>query len=71
MTETVDCRSPDGITIGLIDGIIATARILRERDLSTPAVFEALQDLADDEDVAWLLGCADRQLEAVSWRFYH
>lgn len=51
----LDCRSPEGVTVGLIDGIIAAARVLRGRDLSHPAVREALADLAEDEDVASLL----------------
>lgn len=69
--ETLDCRSPEGITVGLIDGIIAVARVLQDQDLSHPAVIEALKDLAEDEDVAWLLGYADRQLDTESWRLYH
>lgn len=51
MTKT-DCRSEDGITVGLIDGIIAAARVLSKRDLSSPAVVEALKDIRADEDVA-------------------
>lgn len=54
---TLDCRSPEGVTVALIDGIIAAARIIRARDhLAHPAVAEALRDIADDEDVAWLVG---------------
>ena len=55
LAEPVDCRSQEGVTVGLIDGIIAVARFLRGRDLSHPAVREALADLAEDEDVAGLL----------------
>ena len=50
-----DCRTKHGTAIGLVDGIIATARVLRKH-------FEhvldagALEDLRTDEDVAWLLG---------------
>ena len=51
-----DCRSPEGITIGLIDGIIAMARVLRHRDGSSEEVQEALKDLRGDEDMAWLMG---------------
>lgn len=51
-----DCRSDDGVTVGLIDGIISSARVLAKRDLSPPAVAEALKDLRADEDVAQLLG---------------
>lgn len=52
---TVDCRSPEGVTVGLVDAIITSARVLRGRDMTSPAVAEALADLADDEDVARLL----------------
>lgn len=52
---TVDCRSPEGVTIGLIDGIITAARVLATRDLEHPQITEALHDLTDDEDVARLM----------------
>lgn len=58
ITET-DCRSPEGITVGLIDGIIAMSRIVREREdkgVSTEAVKQALEDLRQDSDVRWLAG---------------
>lgn len=59
MSAPLDCRSPEGITVGLVDGIIAAARIIRTRDhLAHPAVVEALRDIADDDDVAWLVGHA-------------
>lgn len=48
---STDCRTPDGVTVGLIDGVIATCRVLRERNLTTPAVLAALSDLWQDEDV--------------------
>jgi hypothetical protein len=51
----LDCRSSEGVTVGLIDGIITAARVLRDRDLSHPAVREALADLREDEDVAHLV----------------
>ena len=53
--RAIDCRSPEGVTVGLIDGIIAAARVVRSRDLTHPAVVEALRDIAEDEDVRWLL----------------
>lgn len=57
MTSTsTDCRTDEGITVGLVDTIITAARVLRQRDLTGPAVMEALNDLRADEDVAWLLG---------------
>lgn len=57
--EPVDCRSTDGVTIGLIDTIITASRVLRDRPLSGVPVREALADLAGDEDVAHLLWIAE------------
>lgn len=53
---TTDCRSFDGVTVGLIDSIITAARVLKHRDKTSPDVQEALADLRDDQDVAELLG---------------
>jgi hypothetical protein len=51
MNETFsDCRTDDGVTIGLIDAIITMCRLLINRDLSTADVIEALKDIANDED---------------------
>ena len=72
--KKIDCRSKEGITIGLIDSIITSARVLRthfkqyhkeyeeryRKDI-TPnydipeAVYEALKDLHQDEDVLHIL----------------
>jgi hypothetical protein len=57
---STDCRTEVGITVGLIDGLISIARVLRQRDLSAPEVAEALEDLRQDEDVAELLGIDDQ-----------
>jgi hypothetical protein len=60
-TETAsgDCRSLHGITVGLIDGLIATCRVLAARDLITDrGVIEALTDLRQDEDVRAVVGGA-------------
>lgn len=46
-----DCRSEEGITVGLIDALISICRILAKRDLTTPQAGEALLDLRQDEDV--------------------
>jgi len=54
-----DCRAEEGITVGLIDAIIAIARIASKRDLRPKVVREALADLQDDEDVAFLLSSAN------------
>lgn len=53
--SSTDCRSPDGITIGLIDGMIAMARVLRKANLGAAEVQEALKDFTADEDVKWLM----------------
>jgi hypothetical protein len=50
-----DCRSETGITVGLIDGIIAVGRVLVHRDWSDPAIVEALADLRADEDIQALI----------------
>lgn len=55
-----DCRSDVGITVGLIDGIIAMARVLRTKDQSSAEVQEALNDLRADEDIAALVGLAGK-----------
>jgi hypothetical protein len=51
-----DCRSEEGITVGLIDALIAVCRVLAPRDLTTPMAREALRDLLADEDVRLVLG---------------
>jgi hypothetical protein len=45
-----DCRSETGITVGLVDAIITQVRLLRGRDLTDPAVVEAMKDLVADAD---------------------
>jgi hypothetical protein len=50
-----DCRTKDGITIGLIDSLIFISRVLSKRDLRSPEVLEALKDLQTDEDLKYLL----------------
>lgn len=45
-----DCRSEEGITVGLIDALIAIHRVLALRNLSTWHVQEALADLLEDFD---------------------
>lgn len=53
-TISTDCRQETGITVGLVDGIIAQIRILRQRDLKDTSVREVFADLGDDEDFKWL-----------------
>ena len=57
-----DCRSEDGITVGLIDSIITLARVLSTRDKNTETVYESLKDLRQDEDVAELLACSGLEI---------
>lgn len=53
---TTDCRTEVGVTVGLIDSLIAIARVLAKRDLSPAEAREALADLRADEDMARVLG---------------
>lgn len=55
--KTLDCRSREGINIGLIDGVIAQCRILREHFAENPPTeneIEALKDINQDEDVRYI-----------------
>jgi len=49
-----NCREEIGITVGMIDGLIAQLRVLRDRDMDSKEVREVLKDLGDDEDFQWL-----------------
>ena len=49
-----NCREEIGITVGMIDGLIAQIRVLRDRDMNNEEVQEVLKDLGDDEDFQWL-----------------
>ncbi len=61
--STTDCRTPEGITVGLVDSLISIARVLAVRDLEPAAVVEALRDLRDDSDIRILLGIAQKEEE--------
>lgn len=50
-----DCRSEEGITIGLIDTIINSSRILAKRPLDSDYIKSALKDLSQDEDLKFIL----------------
>lgn len=50
-----DCRSETGVTVGLIDSLITICRVLKQRDLASPEVQEALLDLRSDEDIAMVM----------------
>lgn len=64
--SVIDCRSEEGITVGLIDSLISIARILSKRDLMTSNAQEALKDLASDEDIAAVLAAASRAKDIAS-----
>ena len=51
---TTDCSQKTGITVGLLDGLIAQIRIIRDRNLKPDEIIEVFKDLADDEDFEWL-----------------
>lgn len=44
-TQSVDCRSEDGQTVGMIDTAILMLQLLQNRNLSSAPVVEALRDL--------------------------
>lgn len=50
MSEQQNCRSEEGITVGLVDALISILRVLAMRDLSAPNAQEALADLFEDSD---------------------
>jgi hypothetical protein len=50
-TPTLECRTSEGETVGLIDAAIHVLRQIARRDLSHPAVREALADLRADPEV--------------------
>ena len=62
----IDCRSEEGITVGLLDAMISIARVLAKRDLSDPATVEALKDLRADEDIARLLRASSDRMTAAA-----
>jgi len=61
VSETsTDCRTPEGMTVGLVDCLIAVCRVLAKRDLSGAEVGEALRDFRDDEDVRAVWAAVNR-----------
>ena len=63
LIDALDCRSDEGVTVGLIDAIITLGKVLADRDFTPPAVVEALKDLADDEDVKIIMDAANSVTE--------
>lgn len=57
MISNTDCRTEEGITVGLIDSLITISRVLApilKKELP-PSVREALSDLQSDEDLAFIM----------------
>lgn len=52
---STECGSNIGIAVSLIEGIIATSRVLWMMDLSSFEVQEALKDLKDNYELAMLM----------------
>jgi len=55
METQTDCKTEEGITVGLIDSLISISRILAKRDLSGQETQEALKDFDEDSDVKIVL----------------
>lgn len=69
-----ECRSEEGVTVSLVDGIIAFLRVLAPRDLSPQHAQEALQDLSQDHDLRAVLDsiiCPDGDNCAKLFCRYH
>lgn len=49
--QTQDCRSEEGITVGLVDAVISVLRVLAPRDMSPGPAQAALADLLEDPDL--------------------
>lgn len=52
---TIDCRSEEGLTIGLIDSILTAASLLVSREMQDPAIREAIEDLRQSPELRELL----------------
>ncbi len=53
--KEVSCRSDEGVTVGIVDAIITSLRLLKNRDLKPQSIQEALLDIGDDPDFDYLL----------------
>lgn len=47
----INCKSEEGVTISLIDSLMAVAKVINGRDLSHPQIQEAIKDLKSDVDI--------------------
>ena len=65
-----DCRTDNGVAVGLLDGIISQVRVLRkhyEWEMASLGAKAALADIASDEDILWLLRLVDQEAEGCGW----
>lgn len=51
MSKLIECSSEEGITIGLIDTIINSFKLLQYRDLEDADVREAIKDLHSSKEL--------------------
>lgn len=54
-----DCRTEEGITVGLIDSLITIGRILVNRECFHESVQQALKDFRADDDMKRLMDIGD------------
>jgi hypothetical protein len=54
--KIVECKSKEGITVGLIDAVNTLAWLIADRDLEDPEVEEALKDLRSQSRFKILCG---------------
>lgn len=55
MSTPQECKSVDGITVGLLDAINGILPVLVDRDLTSESVQEALEDLLENSMLQVLL----------------
>jgi hypothetical protein len=55
MSKDIQCNSKNGITVGLIDGIINSLHLLKERGWKSFEVQEALKDFVNNETLLKIL----------------
>ncbi len=69
---TTDCASAVGIAVSLIEGIIATTRVLFMMNLGAPEIQEALKDLKDTYELGALIAMETEQPQGrlldLEWR---
>lgn len=63
-----DCRTKDGVRVGILDAIVTLCRCLPRGGLTTCAVDEALRDIAGDEDFAYLLFIVAAAGDVPEWK---